>query len=280
MFTATLRVPKRGNTERECEDAGRVRSAAGTVLAAVADGASESLLAGEWADLLTTSLLDGAPDVLQDADSFAAALAVAGAAWQTWLDDYVAGREADGRPIAWYEQPKLDRGPHATVLAARFTVGQAGVGQAGVGQAGVGQAGVGQAGVGRLGPGRWEAAALGDSCLFQVRDDRLECAFPLDQSNAFDNTPPLFNAFNRDTALLARNVRTASGTAAPGDGFFLCTDAVAEWFLRETAGGGRPWRVLRGFAGDPGGFAGWLDTVREEGLMRNDDVTVVHVDLG
>ncbi|WP_309115579.1 protein phosphatase 2C domain-containing protein [Saccharothrix sp.] len=250
MFTATLRVPKRGNTERECEDAGRVRSADGTVLAAVADGASESLLAGEWATLLTDSLLDSASDVLRDAESFAAGLAVAGLAWQAWLDDYVVGREAAGRPIAWYEQPKLDRGPHATVLAARF------------------------------GAGRWEAAALGDSCLFQVRDGRLVCAFPLDQANAFDNAPPLFNAFNRDTVLLARHVRIAAGTTEPGDGFFLCTDAVAEWFLRENARGGRPWRVLRGFAGDLEGFAGWLDAVREEGLMRNDDVTVVHVDLG
>ncbi|GAA0246651.1 protein phosphatase 2C domain-containing protein [Saccharothrix mutabilis subsp. mutabilis] len=252
MTAFTLRAPKRGNTERECEDAGRV-TAAGAVLAAVADGASESLLAGEWADLLTASLLDHAgedAEVLQGPDRFAAALAAAGRAWEAWLADYVAAREADGRPIAWYEQPKLDRGPHATVLAARFAAD------------------------------RWHAAALGDSCLFQVRDDRLERAFPLDRPEDFDNTPPLVNAFNRDTGLLARHVRTASGRTRPGDAFFLCTDAVAEWFLRETGRGGRPWRVLRGFAADHDGFAAWLDRVRGEGLMRNDDVTVVHVDPG
>ncbi|MEJ2857908.1 MULTISPECIES: protein phosphatase 2C domain-containing protein [unclassified Saccharothrix] len=246
----TLRVPKRGNTERECEDSGRVRDTGGTVLAAVADGASESLLSGEWADLLTASLLDAAPDVLDDADRFAAALVDAGRSWRAWLDDYVAGREAAGRPIAWYEQPKLDRGPHATVLAARFA------------------------------SGRWDAAALGDSCLFHVRDDRLECAFPLVEPGQFDNSPPLVNAFTRDTALLARHVRTASGRIEPGDEFFLCTDAIAEWFLREAGAGRRPWRVLRGFAADHDGFAAWLDAVREEGLMRNDDVTVVHLDPG
>lgn len=252
MTAFTLRAPKRGNTERECEDAGRVTGAE-VVLAAVADGASESLLAGQWADLLTASLLDHAGEdaaVLRDRDRFAAALADAGRAWQAWLADYVAAREADGRPIAWYEQPKLDRGPHATVLAARFAAD------------------------------RWDAAALGDSCLFHVRDERLECAFPLDHAEHFDNSPPLVNALNQDTDLLARHVRTASGRTRPGDAFFLCTDAVAEWFLREAARGGRPWRVLRGFAADHDGFAAWLDTVRREGLMRNDDVTVVHVDPG
>ncbi|MFI9815956.1 protein phosphatase 2C domain-containing protein [Saccharothrix variisporea] len=255
MIAFTLRAPKRGNTERECEDASRVRHEDGTVLAAVADGASESLLAGEWADLLTatlldTALLDTAVDVVADADRFAAALVAAGRSWRVWLEDYVAGREEAGRPIAWYEQPKLDRGPHATVLAARFA------------------------------EGRWDAAALGDSCLFHVREDRLECAFPLHSPADFDNSPPLVNAFTEDTALLARHVRTASGRTEPGDGFFLCTDAVAEWFLRETGRGGRPWRVLRGFGADHDGFTAWLDGVREEGLMRNDDVTVVHLDPG
>ncbi|NUT97445.1 MAG: hypothetical protein HOY78_36025 [Saccharothrix sp.] len=250
MTASTLRAPKRGNTERECEDSGRVRHTGGSVVAAVADGASESLLAGEWADLLTASLLDATLDVFRDADRFAVALVDAGRAWRPWLDDYVAEREADGRPIAWYEQPKLDRGPHATVLAARFA------------------------------DGRWDAAALGDSCLFQVRDNRLECAFPLTSPQEFDNSPPLVNAFTRDTALLARHVRTASGRTEPGDAFFLCTDAVAEWFLRETGRGGRPWRVLQGFATDHDGFAAWLDEVRGEGLMRNDDVTVVHLDPG
>ena len=261
MNTSSLRVPKQGNTPRECEDAAHVlRGDDGPVLAAVADGASESLLAGEWAELLIRSVTEAARDddcVLRDADRFASALVGAGEAWREWLDVYVAEREADGRPIAWYEQPKLDRGPHATVLAARFATDPAGV-------------------------TRWDVAALGDSCLFHTRADRLLRAFPIESAEAFDNAPALVNAFNRDHALLARHVRTVSGTAQAGDGFFLCTDALAAWFLRAADRGDRPWRVLADFtrSGDLDGFTAWSADARAEGLMRNDDVTVVHVDLG
>lgn len=263
MVVSTLRVPKRGNTLPECEDAAHVLPVdQGLVLAAVADGASESLLAGEWADLLARSVTDSALDderVVRDAERFASALALAGEAWDGWLASYVARREADGRPIAWYEEPKLDRGPHATVLAARFATGPSG-----------------SSGT------CWDAAALGDSCLFHVRDDRLVRAFPLESAAAFSNSPGLVNAFNRDRELLARHVRTASGRAEPGDRFFLCTDALAAWFLGAVDRGDRPWRELGEFtrSGDLDGFAEWLAGPRGEGLMRNDDVTVVHVDLG
>ncbi|QQQ80042.1 protein phosphatase 2C domain-containing protein [Saccharothrix sp. 6-C] len=261
MVTSSLRVPKQGHTPRECEDAAHVVAVPdGSVLAAVADGASESLLAGEWADLLTRTVTDAARDddrVLRDADRFAAALVRAGQAWGGWLAEYVAKREAEDRPIAWYEQPKLDRGPHATVLAARFDADPSGV-------------------------TRWEVAALGDSCLFHTRDDELLRAFPIESAAAFDNTPGLVNAFNRDQELLARHVRAVSGTASGGDGFFLCTDALAAWFLGAAQRGERPWRALAEFTrtGDLDGFTVWLAHARAEGLMRNDDVTVVHVDLG
>jgi hypothetical protein len=259
--TAALRVPKQGHTRRECEDAAHVVPPGdGPVLAAVADGASESLLAGEWADLLARTVTDAARDddrVLRDADRFASALVRAGEAWREWLVGYVAGREADGRPIAWYEQPKLDRGPHATVLAARFDPDPSGT-------------------------TRWAVAAVGDSCLFHTRGDRLLRAFPISSAEAFDNSPGLVNAFDRDQALLARHVRAVAGVAQPGDRFFLCTDALAAWFLRAADRGDRPWHVLGEFtrSGDLDGFTAWLAATRAEGLMRNDDVTVVHVDLG
>ncbi|MEV0677732.1 protein phosphatase 2C domain-containing protein [Actinosynnema sp. NPDC050436] len=267
MYTSSLGAPKQGNSVQECEDAHSVlpdRAAddwhTGPVVAAVADGASESLLAGEWAALLAASVVGAAhagDEVLHDRDRFAAALVDAGRAWREWLVGYVAQREAGGRPIAWYEQPKLDRGPHSTVLAARFATTASGTTP-------------------------WAAAALGDSCLFHVRDERLLRAFPVEASAAFDNSPGLVNAFTEDRELFARHARTACGEAEQGDQFFLCTDAIAAWFLRATERGERPWRVLCEFTphGDLDGFGAWLRKVRDEGEMRNDDVTVVHVDLG
>ncbi|AXX31493.1 hypothetical protein KCV87_35125 [Actinosynnema pretiosum subsp. pretiosum] len=267
MFTTALRAPKLGSAEAECEDAHLVLPAEDPdtwrtepVLVAVADGASESLLSGPWAALLTTGLLAHVaadPSALDAPEAFADALARAGLAWRPWLADYVARREAAGRPIAWYEQPGLDRGPHATALAARFAPDADG-------------------------RTTWAAAALGDSCLFHTRGADLLHAFPLADAGAFDSSPGLVNALTTDTALLARHTRTASGAAEQGDQFFLCTDALAAWFLREAERGGAPWDLLaehtRG--GDPERFAAWLEAARAAGEVRNDDVTLVHVDLG
>ncbi|WP_285499141.1 hypothetical protein [Actinokineospora sp. NBRC 105648] len=268
MFISSLRVPKSGSTPRECEDAVAAFPPADPetwltdpVSVAISDGASESLLAGEWAALLTDSVVDAVRDdqyLLHDDRHVASALVDAAVQWRRWVGEYVARRVGNGRPIAWYERPKLDRGPHATVLAARFDHHPASLSTS------------------------WTAAALGDTCLFHTRGARLLHAFPLESAAAFGNSPGLVNGFSHDHALLAHHVQTASGTADQGDQFFLCTDALAAWFLAETERGGHPGETLCNFtrSGDLAGFETWLGDLRSAGAMGNDDVTVVHVDLG
>ncbi|MEU5694459.1 hypothetical protein [Actinosynnema sp. NPDC020468] len=266
VYVSALRVPKRGSTLAECEDASSVFPDAGSdvwltdpVSVALSDGASESLLAGEWASLLAESVVGALRDdgrALRDRRVFADVLVDAGKAWRGWVREYVANRRATGRPIMWYEQPKLDRGPYATLLAARFEPVADAI--------------------------AWRAAALGDTCLFQTRGGRLLHAFPLESHREFTSSPGLVNGYNQDRALVARHVRTMSGRAEEGDQFFLCTDALAAWFLAETERGGQPWNALCDFtrSGAVDEFEAWLDDRRSAGSMANDDVTVVHVDLG
>jgi hypothetical protein len=74
----------------------------------------------------------------------------------------------------------------------------------------------------------------------------------------------------------------ASGRWHPGDRFLLMTDALAAWFLRQNAAGDRPWEVVdRLLAEDDAdaGFESWLDALRDLGDLRNDDVTMIVVDL-
>jgi hypothetical protein len=267
-FVSVLRVPKAGSDEHECEDAAATMPACeytellhGPVSVAVADGASESLLSGNWARLLVRSVVArGVQDasVLQDRSCFAAALTEASLRWADWFAGYPARREAGGRPVQWYERPKLAKGAYATILAARFEHGPTAQ------------------------RSNWYAAALGDSCLFQVRGPELIRAFPIESAADFDSTPALVNSRGHDQELLAARVAMAAGDANFGDQFFLCTDALAAWFLDEAEGGTAPWEVLYDFTrcGDTVGFVAWLGELRDAGEMRNDDVTLVHVDLG
>jgi hypothetical protein len=268
VFVSVLRVPKAGSDEHECEDAAATMPAGddtvlldGPVSVAVADGASESLLSGEWARLLVDSVVArGVEDacVLLDRSCFADALTEASLRWAEWFADYPARREARGRPVQWYEQPKLDKGAYSTILAARFDDGPTAE------------------------QSTWCAAALGDSCLFQVRGHKLIRAFPIESAADFDSTPALVNSRGHDQELLAARVGLAAGDANFGDQFFLSTDALAAWFLDEAERGAAPWEVLYDFTrcGDIAGFVAWLGERRDAGEVRNDDVTVIHVDLG
>jgi hypothetical protein len=90
-------VPKDGHAADECEDAVVGDSAAGRF--AVADGASESFAAGEWARLLVEAFVERGPSrdwlIRPRAD------------WQ---------QAVAGRAVSWYAEEKLSAGGHATFL--------------------------------------------------------------------------------------------------------------------------------------------------------------------
>ena len=217
---------------------------------AVADGASESMLSGLWAQTLVRtwcrSRRRGAADVM--------ASAMAG--WNAALVAYRKGREEEQRPIEWFEQPGLDRGAHATLLGVELTRAPGGGGE-------------------------WSAVSLGDSCLFQVRGDTLVAAFPLADPAAFGNTPKLVPSHARQLRQVVAHLERAEGTWLVGDVFYLATDALAAWFLSGVAGGRAPWRELDAIAGgDNDAFAAWAAGERAAGGLRNDDLTLLRAEPG
>ncbi len=135
--------------------------------------------------------------------------------------------------------------------------------------------------------GGWRSAALGDTGLFHIRGGRLQAAFPLDQGYSFNTSldqgysfntsPALLGSCDSDPEVIANHVRFAEGTMGEGDDFFVCTDAMAAWFLACVEDGGGPWEALRDFTEI--GFAEWVSEARRTGGLHNDDVPLVHVDI-
>ncbi|MFJ7204651.1 hypothetical protein ACIQWR_14065 [Streptomyces sp. NPDC098789] len=271
-------APKYGSTDEECEDAVAVlpncshdHMLLGPFTAGVCDGATESALAKNWARLLSAAAAEYAmerPEMLAGGAAFEGFAASAVAQWDPWLAQYTKGRVEEGRPLKWYEHTKLAEGAYATLLTLRVDPDPA-------------PRPDGDTGADTSEPGWWwRAAALGDSCLFQLHDNRLVETFPVSSAEEFGTVPDLFGSRNHDAALLARRTRFAEGRCGPGDRLILMTDALAAWFLSVPDQDGAI-RQLLDFSGpsDLGGFREWLDGLRERQQLRNDDVAVVRIDF-
>jgi hypothetical protein len=286
VFVVRYLVPKHGSRPDQCEDAVVVfpesepdDEIGAQVVAALCDGASESLLARDWAGLLAHHMAmqqSGLTPAGSSADRTASAIVSAADAWLVWLAEYLEQREATGRPLAWYERPGLERGAYATLLTVALDpparhapvddelmrLAEAVNTSGSIGW-------------------HWQAAALGDTCLFHVRDEQLLRAFPIVESAAFSTNPPLAASRSDDEKILARHIAVADGWCESGDQLYLATDALAAWFLRATELGERPWAILRDFvsAGD-GAFESFVAEQRASGGLRNDDTALVHIDIG
>ncbi len=246
-----LWLPKAGNRPDEYEDAAQAvypqrigASGRRTVRVAVADGASESAFAREWANILTDAFVDRPLDIpgLTE-DTLYDWLAPAQAAWHAAVP---------WERVPWHGEAKARAGAFASLVG--LTLGAAPDAPGGL---------------------RWQAVAVGDSCLFIVRRGRLHVAFPLDDAAQFDNTPDLVCSNPDNAGALWECVRRGGGACAPGDLFILASDALACWFLAANAAGERPWETL--LALDAPEWDEWIAQRRRAGAMRNDDTTLVAI---
>ncbi|OBF45925.1 hypothetical protein A5719_00010 [Mycolicibacterium peregrinum] len=256
----TFWLPKAGASDEEYEDAAAnsvsdklvevvLSPDVDDVKVAVADGATESLLSGSWARALSQRVAKEQIPHRRWSDAIKAAIQE----WPAHLVDYREERLRRNKPIAWYEEPGLERGAEATLVALRLRNPRADE------------------------PGRWWSMGVGDATLFHVRGEDCKRAFPLYRSSAFNTSPHLIRSLDHESTF-KRRLRKTSGDWQPEDLFFLCTDALAAWFLERKEQSDSPWRIWRDFgSSDCQPFESWVADERLSGRLKNDDVTLVRV---
>ncbi|MFF2556680.1 hypothetical protein ACFVUS_37125 [Nocardia sp. NPDC058058] len=270
LYVTHLLVPKHGSTMGECEDAVCVLPATpfdelieDAVAVSVCDGATESMLSKDWAQLLAALSAQRAlddPGFFDSGPVFETFAAEAVNAWEPWLTEYTARRASDGRPLQWYEHKKLEEGSAlATLLSVRLTPA---------------------APVEQEFDWNWQAAALGDTCLFHIRDDLPIRSFPVQHADEFGTTPNLFGSRNFDAALLSARTMFAAGGCRAGDRLLLMSDALAHWFLTSKDPVSALYELLE-FGGphDTPGFEDWIESLRARGELKNDDVALIRIDV-
>ncbi len=172
------------------------------------------------------------------------------APWRTWLPSLQQRWTAEigAAAMSWFAEIKLQQGAFATFLGLAVQ------------------------------NQRWQAVAVGDSCLFQTRGDRLHCAFPLVCADDFNATPWLVGSRGCDAEAIEKRTRRTEGEWKPGDRLWLMTDALAKWFLEQVERCGQPWTelgcLLQALSPQQA-FTDWVSALRDVGTLHNDDVTLL-----
>jgi hypothetical protein len=240
-------LPKAGHTLDEYEDAfwpaKRIDQGAPLFRCAVADGATEASFSGLWARMLVQAYSRGD---FSKTHMFFKRLTPLQQKWRATVSR---------KPLPWYAEEKIRQGAFSSLMG--FTLR-------------------GAQGEDQL---RWDALAIGDSCLFQIRGDEVIRRFPLTSAEQFDNRPALLASNPAGNSQLASHIRFVFGHWHDGDAFYLMTDALACWFLKAVDREQFPWWIIRDLGTEDGRhFEEWVTQLRQTGQLSNDDVTLFRID--
>ncbi|HZN39273.1 MAG TPA: hypothetical protein VFD82_10750 [Planctomycetota bacterium] len=291
-------LPKKGHEEAEYEDAfapDSVTLETDLFRCAIADGATEASFSKQWARTLVREWENGS----LTKEQFVADIS---RLQENWRRGFTEVRQRG--KLAWYAEQKAEFGAFAALVGfvLHHDRHEAGADEPGDSEAGnsavqddiaepadsaAQEAPAEQAKVPAEAPQLevpwWEAVAVGDCNLFQLRGGKLLTAFPLTTSAQFTGGPFLVSTRGTAGNDLLRHLRVAHGDWQPHDTFYLMTDALAAWFLRCCEAGEQPWDVLEqvlGTADPQEEFSSLVRGLREQKLLHNDDVTLlaIHVD--
>ena len=215
----------------------------------VADGVSSAIFSRAWAAILTEAVVADPPDVLNP-EAFAAWMQQRRQTWSGQID--VAG-------LAWFQKAKMASGAFSTLLWVQLSVPEHEV-------------------EGAFGAIRLQCFAIGDSCLFHVRDGQLVRSFPIQHSSELQADPLVLGSLDLNHDHLMQFVSLDEYCYAD-DLLVLCTDAVADWVLRTYESEAaidwdHYWQL------SPEQWASEIIQLRDRQAMRYDDATMVILQVG
>ena len=238
-----FRMSKLGNRSTDCEDFYSWDLA--RMKFAMADGASSSIFSDIWARSLTQAAMDVNLSLDDSPDSLLSS--VMKAARKNWYGSI----QWAGLP--WFLRNKSVSGSHSTLLLMQAWPLASSY--------------------------RYSAVAVGDTCMFVLKGQKVEDSFPLKQYSDFGNTPSL--VWSGKGSPISANVRMAlpkysaiSGTIAPGSTVILATDAVSKWILEH----GKPQEILE-VMGNDHAMKGFISREINARRMRNDDTAIVAIHI-
>jgi len=237
---------KRGNSVEEYEDAffppEFLTELELPFACAVADGATESSFSGLWAKLLT--------EAYTQATDLTHLQQLVDSARGHWHE------KTSSQSLPWYAEQKLEKGAYATLLGVTIDKAEF--------------------------PShlKWEALAVGDSCLFHVRNHEAVATFPIKSAEELTARPMLLPSIGhetKDTSLY----QMGQGILETGDRLYLVTDAIAGWIFTSLDRSEKPLDVLDQIVrtGTAECFHELVERLWDQNRLKNDDCTVLWIDV-
>jgi hypothetical protein len=211
---------------------------------AIADGATDAAFSAEWAKMLVRNFIRSPFLALED---FQVRVEKLSERWQSKI--------VNRRQLSWFAEQKAQEGAFSTLLGLIIISNSPDNEKS----------------------GEWNSIAVGDSCLFHIRNDDLKLTFPVQKSNDFGNSPSLVSSNLSRNKDAWDNYRVINGEWHNNDVFILATDSLSKWFLRECEMGNKPWKELIAFSADvsKNDFSEWVSNKRSSSSMKNDDATCI-----
>ena len=233
-----LLLPKLDHDASECEDA--IAFDTNTARFAVTDGATEAFHAGQWATNLAEHWVRNESTLTLEE-------------FRKWVAD--EGRELhdswNGLNLSWYSEEKARTGSFAAFVGIELDL--------------------------ETDAARWQAIALGDTCLLHCRGNELLKSLPLARSESFGSNPVLVasNSKLHETSMQA--VVIDSGSCENGDVLWLMSDGAAAWCLQRFEQSDFDANFLSERTDEE--LTRFFDDERQAGRIRNDDIAIVRIEI-
>jgi hypothetical protein len=240
LDTRHFLMPKNGFEMSECEDVIAIDPTRHRF--AIADGATEAFAAQNWARQLAINWVDSDSPILC-VDEFRSWAAEQG----RLLHDSWSGLD-----LAWYSEEKARNGSFAAFAGVQLEL------------------------AGDV--PSWEAIALGDTCIVQLRNGRLVQALPVSSSDSFNATPWLVPSHRLLLGAACEHVAVGRGTVEHGDFLLLLSDAVAAWLFMLFENGESGAYFERLLRGNDRELAALFTDQRHAGRLRDDDIAVISIE--
>lgn len=129
----------------------------------------------------------------------------------------------------------------------------------------------------------WSALAVGDCCLFIAHNHTIYLSLPLQDPSEFNNSPVLIPSKSEKMDSIKKNVHTSRGSLMRGDQLILASDAISSWIMRKPVKDQREYlemvKTVKN-SRDDGSFSAWVNRLRKNGELRNDDTSLIFIELG
>lgn len=240
----SVSIPKAGHTLNENEDNILVPSfmelSAGAVMRF---GISDGATESSFSREWSDLLVSGFKDGTTDEEGLCKLIENSAASWKAKTSSY---------DLPWYAEAKLNDGAFATLIGVEIDLDNC----------------------------NYEALAIGDCCLFHIRNKQLHKAFPIIDFRSFGNNPNLIATNPVYRQNIFEKVERAEADLIPNDLLVLCSDAIAAWILQ---GGNdaarRCYTVYRmiDVKHSTADFETWINQLRGRCEMKNDDVSAITI---